>query len=98
MVHVPAGTRSARVLRTAKSVATKTCASLASRIPYPVATVALVTPVAKLLGMYAWGEVDQVVIVTHAQGLAIWRWTGNDFERGDPLATLPQIEPIAGCE
>ena len=98
VVHVAAGAKSARVRRTAKNVATKTCAALASRIPYPVTTVALVTPAAKLLGMYEWREVDQVVIVTRAQGVEVWRWTGNDFERGAPLATLPQIEPIAGCE
>jgi hypothetical protein len=97
VAHVPAGTRSARTLRAARARAAKACVALAARATYEIATRALATPSDELLGPFAWADVDLAVVVTRAEGVEVWRWTGADFERSAPIAELPVWQPLPGC-
>ena len=67
------------------------------RATYPIASVGLATASPTLLGLYAWGDVDLAVVVTRAEGVEVWRWTGFDFDRSAPIAELPRHSRIPGC-
>lgn len=97
VAHVPAGTRSARTLRAARARAAKACLTIAARATYEIATLGLATPSDRLLGQFAWADVDLAVVVTRAEGVEVWRWTGADFERSAPTMELPVWPPLPGC-